>query len=274
MQFVPSPEEMPLEGSRPRVGLCSVTLRGHKPQEVIELAAQAGLDSIEWGSDVHVPAGDSALAALIGAQTRAAGLTVSSYGSYFRFPWSKPPGEEADAVIGSALALGAPRIRVWAGPTGSGQTDPHERRMITESLQAFCTKSAKAGLETSVEFHLGTLADTAESTLQLLHDLGDEVTTYWQPRIGATDEEALEDLQHLGSKVSTVHVFSWGSKFDRHLLDTRAEMWRNAVRLTVQLPSVTDLLLEFLPNDDASLLPSEARQLKTWLEDAMERSAA
>ena len=38
-----------------RPGLCSVTLRGMPPDAVIGVAAEAGLEAIEWGADVHVP---------------------------------------------------------------------------------------------------------------------------------------------------------------------------------------------------------------------------
>ena len=37
--------------------LCSVTFRALTPEEVLELAARAELDAIEWGGDVHVPCG-------------------------------------------------------------------------------------------------------------------------------------------------------------------------------------------------------------------------
>jgi len=38
-----------------RPGLCSVTLRGSSPQEVVDARLAAGLSGVEWGADVHVP---------------------------------------------------------------------------------------------------------------------------------------------------------------------------------------------------------------------------
>src|SRR4051812_32305936 len=67
-----------------RTGLCSVTLRRLAVPEVLAAAAAAGLECIEWGGDIHVPPGDSALARQVGAATADAGLQVASYGSYFR----------------------------------------------------------------------------------------------------------------------------------------------------------------------------------------------
>ena len=65
-------------------GLVSVSFRSLPPEEIVRLAAGCGLGAIEWGGDVHVPPGDIANAARVGEMTRAAGLAVSSYGSYYR----------------------------------------------------------------------------------------------------------------------------------------------------------------------------------------------
>ena len=45
-----------------RTGLCSVTFRSLPPREVVRVAAEANLDGIEWGADVHVPVGELATA--------------------------------------------------------------------------------------------------------------------------------------------------------------------------------------------------------------------
>ncbi|MEL7086971.1 MAG: hypothetical protein AAGL98_00775 [Planctomycetota bacterium] len=63
-------------------GLVSVTFRKLTPTQICELAADAGLQGIEWGGDVHVPAGDVGAAKAVAALTRARGLAVAAYGSY------------------------------------------------------------------------------------------------------------------------------------------------------------------------------------------------
>src|SRR5690625_6345640 len=40
-----------------RPGICSVTYRDLPPEEIVPLAAEAGLECIEWGGDVHVAPG-------------------------------------------------------------------------------------------------------------------------------------------------------------------------------------------------------------------------
>jgi len=67
-----------------KTGLCSITFRKHSVDEVIDFAKSAELDGIEWGGDVHVPPGDLELARSVREKTEAAGLTIPSYGSYYR----------------------------------------------------------------------------------------------------------------------------------------------------------------------------------------------
>src|SRR3954470_14190851 len=100
-----------------RPGLCSVTLRRLGVEDVVRVAAEAGLEAIEWGGDVHVPPGDDAAADAARAAGEAAGVAVASYGSYFRA--GDDPLEAFAAVRDTAERLGAPRIRIWAGSAGS-----------------------------------------------------------------------------------------------------------------------------------------------------------
>ena len=65
-------------------GLTSVTFRHLSPSEIIRLAQKANMDGIEWGGDIHVPAGDKPTAKIVKEQTMHAGLQVFSYGSYYR----------------------------------------------------------------------------------------------------------------------------------------------------------------------------------------------
>jgi 3-dehydroshikimate dehydratase len=67
-----------------RAGLCSVTFRALTPREVAEAAAAAGLQTVEWGADVHAPPDQPATLRGVRDLTAAAGLTTCSYGSYWR----------------------------------------------------------------------------------------------------------------------------------------------------------------------------------------------
>src|SRR5207249_324086 len=105
------------------------------PAEIISLTQRAGLRSIEWGGDIHVPAGNLACAADVRRQTEDAGLSVSAYGSYYRVGQTEP----FEPVLESAVALGAPTIRVWAGNIASSQADPQYRALVIRESRRIAT---------------------------------------------------------------------------------------------------------------------------------------
>ena len=59
-----------------KTGLTSVTFRRKTQEEIVALAAQAQLDGIEWGGDVHVPPGDLPAAKAAG---RAVDVTADDF---------------------------------------------------------------------------------------------------------------------------------------------------------------------------------------------------
>jgi len=211
-----------------------VTLRAREPAQVVATAAAAGLEVIEWGGDVHVPAGDEGRAREVRARTEDAGLGVCSYGSYYgRATASGDNAASRDfaAVLATAIALGAPRIRVWAGQQGSVHSAPSTRAGVVEQLRAAVDQAGSVGVEVATEYHPNTLTDTAASTRTLLDEVGPGLTTYWQPPVGAPDAESLATLRAVLEHTVTVHVFSWWPVRERLPLDARAALWRQVCEL-------------------------------------------
>lgn len=246
-----------------RPGLCSVTFRALRPEELVELAADAGLAAIEWGSDEHVPPGDEAYAAHVARLTTDAGLEVASYGSYFRCGVDEP----ITPVLDSAQALGADRVRVWAGTLGSHEAADGDWRAVVERLQAAASEASDRGIALALEFHSGTLADTAATTLRLLADVDSPaLSTYWQPTVGASVDAVLEEYRAIAAHTSAAHVFSWWPAHERLPLRARDALWTRffAEALAADAPP-RDALLEFVPGDDPAALAGEAASLRAYL---------
>ncbi len=231
-----------------RPGLCSVTLRALPVEAVAGAAAAAGLEAIEWGADVHVPPGD------LGAAERArdSGLAVASYGSYFR---AGDPLDDFAAALATARALGAPRIRIWAGRVGSAAASAAERRAVADGVRA--AAELAGDVEVALEFHGGTLTDEPASAVALLEAAG-AARAYWQPPQGAPDAVALAGLRDVLPWLAAVHVFSWWPRDERRPLAARAALWREALALAGDV----DALLEFVPGDDPAVLAREAATLR------------
>ncbi|MBS1906977.1 MAG: sugar phosphate isomerase/epimerase [Actinobacteria bacterium] len=246
-----------------RTGLCSVTFRQLDPAGIAALASDAGLQVIEWGGDVHVPPGDARRAAEVAAITADAGLAVCSYGAYFR----AQPGEGIAPVLDSAEALGADRIRVWAGRIGSADATPTERAHIIDGLARAAAEAGGRGISLALEFHGGTLADDAEQTLRVLEEVGSpNLSTYWQPTVAAPDAVAVAEYQRIADRVSAVHVFSWWPAVERLPLTGRDGLWRAFAAAAAAAPvPPRDALLEFVPDDDPAALAAEVAALRAYL---------
>ncbi len=248
-----------------RPGLCSVTLRRLDAEEVARLAADAGLRVVEWGADVHVRPGDDWAADRVLEAMATYGLTCDSYGSYFRAT-PMESGKFAE-IAATAVRLDASRIRVWAGKAGSADVDPEEREQVVDGLREAADVAAGHGLEVALEFHGGTLTDTAESTVRLLDEVGrDNLGTYWQPPQDLPDEAALAGLELVLDRVRAVHVFSWWPSNERHPLTARTDLWTQAFALLAKAGRPLDALLEFVPDNDPELIPGEADSLRKLIE--------
>ena len=112
-------------------GLVSITYRRLAAEAVVRLAADAGIQGMEWGGDVHARPGDLAQAQTLGTWTRDAGMTVCAYGSYARMRTAAEGEPDHEAVLDTAEALGTRLIRVWAGAQGSAVM-PAVERLIWE----------------------------------------------------------------------------------------------------------------------------------------------
>ncbi len=236
-------------------GLVSITFRGLGPEEIVRRAAACGLLAIEWGGDVHVPPGDAARARAVARCTVDAGLRVTSYGSYYH------AGEGADfgGVLRSAVALGAPRIRIWAGRKEASACSAAERQAVVEDIRRVAALAAGDGIRIALEFHANTLTALASDTVAVLCELQDtRVESYWQPRVGAPVEEVLVDLAALAPWLCHAHVFHWLADHTRKPLREGRESWRAYLQALAALGREVQVQLEYVPDDEPVCLAEEA----------------
>jgi sugar phosphate isomerase/epimerase len=251
-------------------GLCSVTFRQLPADDVIDLAADAGLASIEWGADVHVTPGDIAEAARVHDRCAAHGLTCPSYGSYYFAGASSD--DELTPVLETARALGATTVRVWA--PGDPRPDRWDAATpVIDALRRGCDAAATHDLTLALEFHPGTLTETARSTREVLAGVDrTNLRTYWQPTPGATRLHALTELDPVVRHLEHLHVFSWAPDSSRLALDAHADLWRHALRKVADEVAEQDdrvhvAYLEFVPGDAPDAFRRDAAVLRTWLDE-------
>ncbi len=251
-------------------GLVSVTFRKLSPATIIDLVKQADLQAIEWGGDIHVPHGDLSRARDVRNRTADAGLAVAAYGSYYRVGCSAKNGLSFQSVLDTAVTLGAPLIRVWAGDKSSRDADVGHWNMIVEESRVIAEAARSAGVLIAYEYHGGTLADTPATTIRLLHEVNhSNAATLWQPVISNSVDENLQALRQVLPHVANVHVFYWRPIGpERCSLAEGAAHWREYLRVLLGSGRDHYALIEFVRGDEPAAFLADARVLRQILSGA------
>jgi 3-dehydroshikimate dehydratase len=246
-------------------GLVSITFRSLSPQEIVDLVVRAQLTGIEWGGDVHVPHGDESIARFVRSLTEDAGLRVAAYGSYYRVGHSETGPFEA--VLSSAVALGAPRIRVWAGTQGTDTADDAYFAQVVEDSRRIADLAAAEEIAVVYEFHRNTLTDTNAAARRLLEAVDHpNVGSYWQPPRGYTIAENLAGLDAVLPWLAGVHAFNWhGTTYERLPLADAAEDWTYYLSKAESRGRDLYALIEFVRGDAAAQFLDDAAALKSWI---------
>lgn len=248
-------------------GLVSVTFRKLSPAEIVALVRQAGLTGIEWGGDIHVPHGDLARAREVRQRTRDAGLTVAAYGSYYRVNKSEADGLRFETVLETAVALGAPTIRVWAGTLASDKADAAYRAAVVADARRIAGLAQAAGITISSEYHGGTLTDTNPSAQTMLQEIQHpNFFTLWQPHNGVPVEPNLAGLRAILPRLTNVHCFYWlPANNERRPLAEGADAWRQYFATVKSSGRDHCALLEFVTGDEPANFLRDAATLRQLL---------
>lgn len=239
-------------------GLVSITFRKLKPSEVVSLCAETNLSLIEWGGDIHVPAGDWATAEKVRTLTEQAGLATSCYGSY----WRAEEGSPFDLVLQAAIALGAPKIRIWPGAKSSERTSDIEWAEIRDRILFAADQAEEHGISLTLEIHPNTLTDYPQPALRLLTALQNRVAAHWQPSPYLNSEQNFQFMRLLAPLINGFHVFHWlnlRGEVERRPLAEGLKDWE--LFLSLAPPGRHPLMLEFVVGDEPGQLNEDAAAL-------------
>lgn len=247
-------------------GLVSVSFRSLIPEEIIEHTARAGLSCIEWGADVHLPPADIERARKISQQTNAAGLHVSSYGTYFRI--GVTPVEQFADILATASTLSAPLVRVWAYDRYLDGEHGELWESLVESARVIAEMAAKVGIKVCLECHNSTLTEEYNGALRFLQAVGHpSLRMYWQPNEHRDFAYNLEAAKALAPYTECIHAFHWDAHRRYSLADGMNE-WKaylSVFREAIPKKKIP-LLLEFMPDNRLESLSTEAKTLKKLIE--------
>jgi len=245
-----------------KCGMVSVTFRNYKLDEVITAVVRAGLEGIEWGGDIHIPHGDVKKAVYVSEACFAAGLEIFSYGSYYR----AGQGQDFTPILETAVSLGAPNIRIWAGVKGSADSKSEYADIITD-IQVCADRAAACGLTIAFEYHSGTLTDDPDSAVELIMKANrNNIFLYWQPDQFKSQEYNICALRKVLPYLLNVHVFTWNNN-NKYPLSEGYNMWMKYIDIIKNDDKPHGLFLEFSPDNTESAFLKDAETLKVWTKE-------
>lgn len=245
-----------------KTGLVSVTFRKLSPEEIIRLVAQAGLDGIEWGGDIHVPHGDIARAKDIAQKTKDAGLSAASYGSYYSLGCEEEKNLPFETVLETALALGAPIIRVWAGKRASADADRAWWDMAITESRRIAEMASKQNVKIAFEYHPNTLTDTSESARKLLKGINHgNIYSYWQQPLELKREECVRSIADIAPWLTNIHTYYYEAGVKKPLADG-ADEWKEYMKAIRKIEGDRYCMLEFVIDGAPERFLEDAKALK------------
>lgn len=260
-----------------KTGLTSISFRNLSVDEIIENTVKAGLEAIEWGGDVHVPQGNIEIAKNTRKKTEEKGISISSYGSYYRVGVSEKKGDTFASVLLSAKVLKAPCIRVWAGAKELEGCDITELNDILNDTSRIAKMSEEEGISIAFEYHSGTLTASNKSAYLFSKCIqAKNVGFYWQPPVGKDFDYCKEGLNYLleNDHLYNIHVFQW-TLSDKNIIRNSLEEGRTVWEDYFKMVNKNDIeksynkdryaLLEFIKNDDLNQLYKDAAVLKSTI---------
>lgn len=250
-----------------KTGLCSITFRQLSIEEIIKIVAEAKLNGIEWGSDVHVPVGDFNNAIRVKELTEEAGLEVASYGAYYRVGEYDENDHSFKDVLATAVKLGAPSIRVWAGRLGSDEADANYRKKVINETREIADLARREGVLINFEYHGKTLTDTMESAAQLMQEVDhSNVKLYWQPAVDVAVDKRLESIDMIYPWLTDVHVFQWAVT-KRLPLQEGQDEWKLYLDSIGEEDIERYLFLEFVKDDSVEQFMLDAGILRGLIQE-------
>jgi sugar phosphate isomerase/epimerase len=171
------------------------------------------------------------------------------------------------SVLDTAVELGAPTIRVWAGNKDSKDADDVYRRKVADDLIRIGSIAEKKNISISLEYHVHTLTDCNESAVKLIKEVShNNVMNYWQPPVNTTitHEECKKGLKAVLHKLTNIHVYQWtyvNDEYIRFPLIDGYSQWKEFFEIAKTTCKDHYAMLEFIKNDSLEQLNKDAETL-------------
>ena len=245
------------------LGLVSISFRSHSVEEILAAMKEARLTHVEWGGDVHVPAGDIERAEQVRRMTEAAGIAVAAYGSYYRLGNESNDEKGREALLATAESLGTTLVRIWGGTLPSKDVTPEKRAELLNEARTFALMAENRGITLALECHGNTVTDEYHYGIDFINEVGSPaLRSFWQPNQVYDHAYNVEAARAYLPYAHHLHVFSWeGGK--KYPLAYHTDRWRDY--FSVFAGKDLNAMLEFMHDGLLETLAPTADELREIL---------
>ena len=186
-----------------KIGFTTTSFRQIKDREkIVMIARDCGADVVEWGGDIHVKSVADARSAK--TMCDAAGVGISSYGSYYRVGSEKTDAWKAVCEIAAAMGCGS--VRVWLGAKDSQKTDEAAYSALVRDARHCCETAVGYGLKVCCECHDHTFNNNTDAFLRIQKDVEkDNFRTYFQSRYRKKEYD-MDRIARTAPFLESVHI--------------------------------------------------------------------
>ena len=246
-----------------KFGVTSLTFKQFTPEQIVEAVKNSSADGIEWGeNENHIPLGDLLRAGEIGELTRSKGLEVFSFGSYYTLG---EPIENFEITLQTALALGAPIIRIWAGKQSPSLISQQEFDNYIVQAKFMGDIAKKSNVQLCFEYHKGTLTETAVSAKKLVTAIDhSDIGLYWQPNFDYDFDENLAGLKSIiGFVTKNIHIHNYNEDAGyKNLCEVKSEIV-SYLNMICQQNKDFNIIIEFVKGASVENFLKDLQILKT-----------
>jgi len=242
-----------------KLGVASVSFRTLSAERIIELASDAGLEVIEWGSDVHAPCRENKRLNEIAKKQGEKNIRCSSYGTYFRLGVNAI--EELEWYISAAKRLGTNVLRIWCGNKNYQNLSEAEKAAIIAEGKKAAMIAEKLKAVLCLECHENTFTNCVEGALEIMQCVqSPSFRMYWQPNAYGNVCYNREYARRIAPYVVNLHVLYWTGDTPRQ--ESLSKGFKDWIKYLSCFNSDMTLLLEFMPEDNPEHLKKEAMYLR------------
>ncbi len=186
-----------------KIGFTTTSLRQIKDiEKIVDFAARAGAECIEWGGDIHVT--DTETANHAKTLCEAAGINTLIYGSYYRV--GDNDRAEWKRICEISSSLGAESVRVWLGRTDSELTDEKTYAGLLADISHICRIADEYGIKVCCECHGNTYNNNTDAFLKIRADADcGNFGTYFQS-LYKKEEYDIDRIERTFPFIDSVHI--------------------------------------------------------------------